>query len=278
MHVEIKSYLLRLISSPAAICHSRFALVCVYSTMSALVPLVESLVPFLDRYLPSGVNGDRPFVTLTYAASLDSRIAAVKGQQTVISHGETKTMTHYLRSKHDGILVGVGTVVADDPGLNCRYKGGLSPRPIIVDPTFRCNLSGESRVIKTAVAQQGLGPWVLTTKGASLRHPDKVSIIEQSGGRVIEMEVTGNLIPWHTVFSCLRENSIKSVMVEGGAAIINSLLDSTKTESLVDSVIVTIGPVFLGHNGVEVSPSSRVDLKEVTWWQGTRDSVVAAKI
>jgi 2,5-diamino-6-(ribosylamino)-4(3H)-pyrimidinone 5'-phosphate reductase len=60
-------------------------------------------------------------LTLTYAQSLDGQIALSPGTQTALSGQETKAMTHYLRYKHEGILVGVGTAEADDPGLNCRF-------------------------------------------------------------------------------------------------------------------------------------------------------------
>lgn len=110
--------------------------------MSNLVPLPKSLPSALLDYLPTSTksqqtttpqqndtqvskaiqpSSDLPFVTLTYATSLDSRISAAPGVQTIISHPETKTMTHYIRYHHDAILVGVGTVLADDPGLNCRW-------------------------------------------------------------------------------------------------------------------------------------------------------------
>ena len=117
----------------------------------SLIPLPESLIPFLDPYLPNikvtTTNNEslkRPFVTLTYAQSLDSKIAAQPGTQTKLSHLETKTMTHYLRSKHDAILVGIGTILADDPKLNCRYIfESVKPneqrilhqiRPVVIDP------------------------------------------------------------------------------------------------------------------------------------------------
>lgn len=62
----------------------------------------------------------QPFLTLTYAQSLDSHLSLAPGVRTTLSGAETKAMTHFLRSRHDAILVGAGTAVADDPGLNCR--------------------------------------------------------------------------------------------------------------------------------------------------------------
>lgn len=249
--------------------------------MSELVPLPASLKPFLADYLPTKPKNDRPFVTLTYAQSLDSRISAGKGQQTVISHLETKTMTHYIRSKHDGILIGAGTVAADDPGLNCRYRedenapASSSIRPIVVDPTFRWHLTEDSRVIKTAKQGLGLAPFLIVKSGED-GFEAKKNLLEKYGGKVLVLDAgKDGKLAWSSIFSLLRKEGIQSVMVEGGAVIINKLLEQ---HSLVDSLIVTIGPVYLGNQGVEVSPGSKVSLKNMTWWTGTQDSVLAARL
>lgn len=249
--------------------------------MSELVPLPASLKPFLAEYLPKKTTDDRPFVTLTYAQSLDSRISAAKGQQTAISHLETKTMTHYIRSKHDGILVGAGTAAADDPGLNCRYKenenspANSTIRPIVIDPTFRWQLTEDSRVINTAKQGLGLAPFVIVRKGQRGIEAKK-NILEKYGGKILELDTDKNgQISWLSIFKLLKNEGIQSVMVEGGAVIINTLLEEP---SLIDSLIVTIGPVYLGKKGVEVSPSSKASLTNMAWWTGTQDSVLAARL
>src|SRR5512135_1934375 len=84
------------------------------------------------------VNRDRPRVTLTYAQSLDGSIAARSGMPLALSGTESMHYTHQLRAAHDAILVGIGTVLSDDPRLNVRLTGGLSPRPIVLDSSLRC--------------------------------------------------------------------------------------------------------------------------------------------
>ncbi|HEY0710430.1 MAG TPA: dihydrofolate reductase family protein, partial [Polyangia bacterium] len=83
----------------------------------------------------------RPFVTLTWAQSLDGCIAREPGQRTVISGDETMSLAHALRASHDGILIGVGTLVADDPALTVRLWSGESPTPIVLDTRLRTPLS-----------------------------------------------------------------------------------------------------------------------------------------
>lgn len=241
--------------------------------LMSLLPLPESLVPFLSGYLPpSEPKRSRPFVTLTWAQSLDSRIASSPGVQTVISHLETKTMTHYLRANHDAILVGIGTVLADDPKLNCRY-GGVSIRPVVVDPHAKWHYASSTL---HSICEQGLGlaPYIFTDTKSKYLEED-VLAVESQGGKILTLEFCSDRAAnWEPIFNAMHEQNISSVMVEGGAIVINELLKLP----LVDSVVVTIGPVFLGNQGVEVSPTTGVKLKDVKWWSGVQDSVMAARL
>jgi len=109
----------------------------------------------------SQADGRRPFVTLTFAMSLDSSLAMTPGQPLALSGPESKAMTHYLRSRHDAICVGVGTAIADDPGLNCRLAGATQadqPRPFVIDPRARWRPHPDSRVLQAARAGLGLAP------------------------------------------------------------------------------------------------------------------------
>lgn len=242
----------------------------------SLVPLPRAIPAFLEDYSPRQL-ADRPFVTLSYAQSLDSRIAAKPGVQTVISHAETKTMTHFIRSKHDAILVGIGTVLADDPKLNCRYEGGSSPRPIIIDPHAKWDyLKSQLRLI--ADKSLGLAPFIVVGESTQL-DPKIVLVLAAQGGKYLPLPLTSlSGSNWKLILQALYQNEIKSVMVEGGAKIINDLLEYHSEAKIIDSLIITIGPVYLGNEGVEVSPSKHVALENVKWWTGVRDSVVAATV
>ena len=230
---------------------------------------------FLDAYLPnadasnrslSTYSFPRPFVTLTYACSLDSMISLAPGVQTTLSGPETKSMTHYLRRHHDAILVGVGTAIADDPSLNCRYPGVnmlSQPRPVIVDPNARWNISN-SKVVTLAKNERGKIPWVVHSSQteAAINSPssdyERVLIDgpRTEHGTSMTENPTSSLpkLKWISLLRTLKERGIHSVMIEGGATIINELLSQPH---IVDSVIVTIAPTWLGAGGVQVSPVSR---------------------
>ncbi|KAJ5817335.1 hypothetical protein N7447_009568 [Penicillium robsamsonii] len=263
----------------------------------------ESDRGFLEPHLPPkdglGPQSDLPFTTLTFATSLDSSLALSPGARTVLSGPQSKAMTHYLRSRHDGIIIGVGTAVADDPGLNCRISGvgaygqeGLDgqPRPVVIDPTARWEFSDKSKLFQLCREGRGRAPWIIT----AVEKPDagKVALLERYGGRfisakMIRLHTGGHQVDWQDLLVILKSNGLGSVMIEGGGQVIKSLL-SPHYMSLLNSVIVTIAPTWLGEGGVVVSPARRFDesgnaisaarLKNVKWYPFGEDVVLCGQI
>jgi 2,5-diamino-6-(ribosylamino)-4(3H)-pyrimidinone 5'-phosphate reductase len=243
----------------------------------------------IDTYVPATLSeGHRqrpyvkPHVTLTFATSLDSQLSLSPGVQTALSGPESKAMTHYLRSKHDAILIGVGTALADNPSLNCRIEGvggyggedlDRQPRPVIIDPKGRWEFTAESKVLKLAKEGKGKAPIIFTKVHIDR---ERTKLMESLGGRVDvsgQQDPTKWRISWEYVLSTLYADGIGSIMIEGGGSVINDLL-SPGNIGLVDSVIVTIAPTWLGKGGVQVCPDERVEngarlpvarLKDVKW-------------
>ncbi|KAJ5389327.1 uncharacterized protein N7496_000395 [Penicillium cataractarum] len=224
---------------------------------------------FLQPYLPNhSEKRELPHVTLSYASSMDSKISLLPGMQTVLSGPEAKLMTHYLRSRHDAILIGVGTVLADNPGLNCRLEGaggfgGLGrmwqPRPVVIDPMGRWPIHPDCRMLRTAVEGKGKAPWVVVSPGAQI-NPQRLMMLKGYGGdflRIVEYNQNWRL-RWEAVLRALASEGIKSVMIEGGATVLSELLNPEYT-NFIDSIIVTVAPTYLGRGGVSVSPDSKLD-------------------
>ncbi|BAO40249.1 5-amino-6-(5-phosphoribosylamino)uracil reductase [Kluyveromyces marxianus] len=244
-----------------------------------LLPLKKDLVPFLEPYLPDeerDADKEKPYVILTYAQSLDSRIAKIKGTRTFISHEETKTMTHYLRYKFDAIMLGCGTVLVDDPGLNCKWwpedekpehLAGISPRPIILDPNCKWKFA-DSKMKKLYEAGDGKAP-IIVVKELPSEPEEGVDYL------VMRTNFTGKM-DWSDMLVQLKSKfNVKSVMVEGGGIVINDLL---QRPNLVDALIITLGATFLGSEGVEVSPLVEIKLKDVSWWTGDLDTVLCSRL
>jgi 2,5-diamino-6-(ribosylamino)-4(3H)-pyrimidinone 5'-phosphate reductase len=255
----------------------------------------ESDRVFLEPYLPTvdhqSTDSDLPFVTLTFATSLDSALSLAPGVQTALSGPRSKAMTHYLRCKHDAIMVGAGTAIADDPSLNCRIQGvggyggeGLTgqPRPVVVDPQGRWQLTSETKILNLARQGRGKAPWIVTSKTPDA---ENAKLLEEVGGCYIvlkpRVQTSGNktTIDWLDILKTIKERGIESIMIEGGGVIINSLL-SAENADLINSVIVTIAPTWLGQGGVVVSPprsegsSLPVARLQQTKWQQLGDDVV----
>jgi 3,4-dihydroxy 2-butanone 4-phosphate synthase/GTP cyclohydrolase II len=179
------------------------------------------------------VRRDRPYVTLTYAQSLDGSIAARRGEPLVISGPEALRLTHQMRAHHDAILVGVGTVIADDPRLTVRHARGPNPQPVILDsrlrfPLWAKLLKGERR------------PWIATTEAAD---PGRQAALEAAGARVFRLPAGPNgLVSLPALLAQLHQRHIRSLMVEGGATVISNFL----AEHLADRLVLTIAPLLLG--------------------------------
>jgi 3,4-dihydroxy 2-butanone 4-phosphate synthase/GTP cyclohydrolase II len=181
----------------------------------------------------SAPNG-RPFVTLSYAQSLDGSITRQRGQPLALSGQESLTLTHQLRTSHDAILVGIGTVLADDPRLTARLVAGPDPQPIIVDSQLRLPLAAR------LLTEHPHKPIVATTKTADLQ---KEAALAAAGAKVVRFPATANgQVSLPHLLACLDKHGIHSLMVEGGAGIITSFL----VGQLVDRLIITVAPLLVG--------------------------------
>ncbi len=200
---------------------------------------VEKMRHLLDLDTMLVANGvarpllSRPFVTLSYAQSLDGSIAARRGQPTPLSGPEAMHMTHHLRASHDAILVGIGTVLADDPRLTVRLVDGDQPQPVVVDGRLRFPLTAQ-------LLQHPKRPFIMTTTQAD---ESRQRDLESAGAEVIRVAAAPDgRVSLSAVLAILQGRGLRSLMVEGGAQIITSFL----TAHLVDRVVITIAPRLLG--------------------------------
>ena len=215
------------------------------------------------------LNHDRPRVTLTYAQSLDGSIAARSGLPLSLSGTESLAYTHQLRATHDAILVGIGTVLSDNPRLNVRLVAGTSPRPIVLDSELRCPPT--ARCLETSRR-----PIVVCADRAAA---DRRGALEAQGVTVLSIPsdtADHSHLDLAMLLKQLHAKSIHSVMVEGGARVITSFL----LARLVDHMVITLAPVLVGglHSVVDLladDVSHFPRLSQATWQQLGSDWVVA---
>ncbi len=210
----------------------------------------------VNRAFIRRLTGDRPYVTLKFASSLDGKIASRTGSSKYITGLEARRWVHRERDIHDAVMVGINTVLLDDPLLTAREPEGRVPTKVVVDSGGR--LPADARLWQDC----DNGVMVLTTEEGRARlpkHPALEVIVAEENGRVDLVKALG----------ALAEHGLNSVLLEGGSTLNGSMLD----RGLIDRVAGFVAPLLLG--GVDaLSPiagfgvdcvSSALRLKDVGW-------------
>lgn len=246
--------------------------------------LAEQARRLNEKYVRFVTTG-RPFVHLKAACSLDGRIATCAGDSKWITGEEARAASQALRYEYDAILVGVGTVLADDPLLTDR-SGQLRHRPlvrVVLDAGLRTPLS--SQLVQTArewpllifAARHemidNMGFPIYSDSGDT--SDERQQAFENLGVEVIRVAADGGLLDLEQVLSELGRRSLTSVIVEGGAEVAGSLIE----RRLADKVTFFIAPKIIG--GREAVPvvgghgaerlSDALELREVAIVQRGKD-------
>lgn len=182
---------------------------------------------------------DRPQVTVAYAQTLDGRLATRAGSSQWISGPESLRLAHALRARHDAVMVGIGTVLADDPRLTVRLVPGRNPLRVVVDSTLRTPPT--AAVLADSSAS---GTLLAVTASAD---PIRVEAMRALGATVLRAAADEDgRVALPALLAALRRRGIASLLAEGGARLITGLLRAR----LVDRLVVTVAPKLLGA-GIE---------------------------
>lgn len=176
-----------------------------------------------------------PFVILKVAATLDGKIATRDGDSKWISGEASRRFVHRLRDQVDGVLVGIGTILKDDPLLTARIKGGRDPYRIILDSRLR--IPEEAKVIETSPSKT----IIATTE---LADRDKAEGLEKKGVRILLIDSKQGRVDLKSCLSQLGGMGMMNLLVEGGSKINGSFLD----EGLIDKFLLFMSPKLLGDN------------------------------
>ena len=199
----------------------------------------------------------RPYVALKYAQTLDGRIATSTGDARWISGEQERRTSHALRAACDAVLVGVGTVIADDPLLTVRMVPGNSPIRVVLDSGLRT--PGDARVLSDDAATT-----IVTTSASSA---ERRTELRRGGVSVVVVPAGPHGVDLGAALHALLGEGIRSVLVEGGARVITSFLSL----GLADRLVVGIAPRVLGSGtdavrdlGItEVASSIRIEHRAV---------------
>lgn len=178
-------------------------------------------------------NSGLPEITCKAAVSLDGNIATAGGDSQWISGAEARSHGHALRAEHDAILVGIGTVLADNPRLTCRVEGGADPVPVVLDSNLR--IPRDSRLFESSKR-----PVIVCAQDAPERDIEADVIRVPRAGAGIDVTAAAQ---------ALGEKGLHRILVEGGGRVHRSLLDADLVDNLyvyVSAVIVPGGTRWVG--------------------------------
>jgi len=197
--------------------------------------VLEGEAARLNEAYRSWIVTGRPFVTLKIAETLDGKIATAAGESRWITGPQARGLTHRLRARVDAVMVGIGTVLADDPDLTVRVGASRrSPHRIIVDERLAIPLN--ARVLLPVARST-------TYLATTVRAPEaKQRRLEALGAVILRAKSRNGLVDLDDLMRQLGARQITSVLIEGGAEINASALRA----GIVEHVMVMLSPKFLG--------------------------------
>ncbi len=195
----------------------------------------------LNRGYIKHITSALPEVILKTANTLDGRIATSSGESRWITSKEARIFSHSLRAKYDAIMVGIGTIIVDNPMLNIRHIEGENPVRVILDSKLRTPL--KSNVVKN---QDTIPTIIFTARSVS---QDKIASYINLGCKVVQTpKEQDNRLSLRHILRHLAGLGITSVLVEGGTTVFTSFLQ----QNLVDRLIIMVAPKVIGGDGIPV--------------------------
>jgi len=235
----------------------------------ARIDSIERLESCLADANAFRIKNKRPFITVSYAQSIDGSIATRSRQPIGLSGRESAVLTHRIRACSDAVLIGIGTLLSDDPQLNVRLAAGSNPQPIVLDTHLRTPLN--ARLVKRPDAR----PWIINAEDN--RGGQSLALAEAGSKPICCAASPDGKIDLQALMKILAAKQINSIMVEGGARVITSFVNCR----LVDQFIVTVSPRFVGGLPVIDSEGRKfephLELAEVSYHQAGDDLIIWAR-
>lgn len=217
--------------------------------VETVVGVMEEEARFLNWVFFRRMTSGLPQVILKSAATLDGFVAASTGDSRWITGEAARLRAHRLRGRSDAVMVGVGTVIADDPLLTCRLPRGRNPMRVVVDSNLRTPV--DSQLVRTA-------SMIPTLVAAATPDPERLEALQDAGMEVGLFPGPGGKVDLRALLIHLGGRDVASVLVEGGPRLAGALL----AERLVDRIAFFYAPKILGKTGIPMlagPPSNRID-------------------
>jgi diaminohydroxyphosphoribosylaminopyrimidine deaminase / 5-amino-6-(5-phosphoribosylamino)uracil reductase len=220
--------------------------------------LAHDVAPYLGPWLMA-VRRRRPFVTWKYAATLDGRTAAADGTSRWVTGSDARRDVHRLRAESDAVIVGIGTVLADDTRLTVRdWPAARQPLRVVVD--------GKARTPLSAHVIDDSAPTLLAV--GSDADPERVKALRDSAAEVVELPRIDGRLDIGALLAALFEREVLIVLLEGGATLAGSFVRHKLVDRVVGyhaPVLLGAGPPVLADAGVTtIAGAVRLQLDDVT--------------
>ena len=203
--------------------------------VTVITGVLEDEARGLNRHFVTQVTRRRPFVHVKIAQTLDGSITPASGAPRWITSPASRRLVHRWRAEHDAVLVGAGTVLADNPRLNVRLSKGRSPQIVVLDGRLR--ISADARLFRTTAA-----PYIVTARRVTRRSAAKMRELESRGAIIIPLSARRGRLPLTLILDELYRRGIGSILVEGGAKVFGQFLE----EGLADQTSIFVAPHFAG--------------------------------
>ncbi len=218
------------------------------------IEVIEGVLPAEAAEAAAGlytrIQAGRPLVTLKLASTLDGKIATSHGESRWITGPAARRATHALRGRHDAVMVGVGTAIADNPDLTCRIPGfkHVPGVRVVVDSRLRLPLT--SQLVATARTSP---TWVLTREDADT---ERAAALQAAGVELLRAPAAETGIDLPAALHALAERGLTRVLAEGGAALAAALLRA----DLVDRIAWFHAPTIMGADGLPATEAFGIEM------------------
>ena len=239
--------------------------------IDVITGILEEECKELNEVFMKYIVTKKPFVVLKTAMTLDGKIATASGESKWITSDKSRKEVHKLRNELSAIMVGVNTVIKDNPKLTCRIEGGKNPVRIIVDSKLRIPTTSE-------VVVDNLAKTIVAT--TELADKEKILALEKLGVKVVITKSKNNRVNLQSLMIELGKIGIDGILLEGGATLSFSALE----ENIVDKIQVYIAPKIIGGEKSKTSIggqgikklSDAIELKDMTVKSISPDLLVEA--
>jgi len=195
----------------------------------------------LNKHLIDAMKRRRPFVTLKLAQSIDGKIATRTGDSKWISSDASRAMVQKIRSRNDAIMVGINTVIKDDPLLSIRASR-RQPVKIVVDSMLKT--SANARILNRKISP---GRVIIAATGRASKAKEK--LLSARGAEILRLGARGGRVDLRSLMKTLACMGMANVLVEGGGELAGSLFK----DRLVDKALFFVGPILVGGRDAPTS-------------------------